>query len=575
MAEEYSRSIYGSYGSGGCALGTVLIPGQVYDGNGPVMSTSADPKKELDRFKTAHNDAITSLQHVVDAAKKMTGRDVIDIIQTQQEILLDPELNQSIIQLIDESSLLAEQAIDQVFRRYIRSIEETGIAYMVERTADLRDIRDRLLRHLNVAQFPTQRHGNILINHEITPTELLEYAPFISGAAMVKGGPTSHVVIIAKSIGIPFVVGVKELMQHATKGLSVAIDADRAQILLDPDSETCSRIQSRIKNGQESTLPQIEDTMPAQTRCGTPIRVLANVEFGSDIENIATYQPQGVGLVRTESMLMTMVTDHSVARQQEFYLSVVEASLPHEVTIRLLDIGGDKLNERELFETNPHLGWRGARLLLDRPSLLDTQLEAILRVSATHPGMIRVMLPMLTILDEWYRFKDHLHVVQKRLSANHIPYDPSIKLGMMIEVPSAAIMAHQLAKEADFFSIGTNDLTQYVMAVDRGNPMVSSLYDTLHPAVLETIRIACDAAQQHNIPISICGESASDPVSAACFIGLGVRELSMNPRAIPSIRKMIRNSTIDECKQLATKFLSAHTLEERKAIRGMKVEGGG
>jgi phosphoenolpyruvate-protein kinase (PTS system EI component) len=173
---------------------------------------------------------------------------------------------------------------------------------------------------------------------------------------------------------------------------------------------------------------------------------------------------------------------------------------------------------------------------------------------------------MVTTVDEWYRFKEHVHKVQRRLSANQIIFDPSIKYGMMIEVPSAAIMAHHLGKVADFFSIGTNDLTQYVMAVDRGNPKVSSLYDTLHPAVLEAIRITSEAAQQHNIPVSLCGESASDPVSAACFIGLGVHELSMNPRAIPSIRKMIRTSTLEECKQFASNLLDAHTLVERKAV---------
>jgi phosphoenolpyruvate-protein phosphotransferase (PTS system enzyme I) len=575
MPQEQANIILGSYGSGGCAIGTIFIPGQSYNGSEPSPSTSANPQTESERFKIARQDAANSLQMVVDAARKMTGRDVVDIIQTQQEILNDPELHHAILQHIEESHILAEQAIDLVFKHYIRSIEETGSAYMMERTADLRDIRDRLFRHLNVDQIPAMTHGNILFNYEITPTELLEYAPFISAAAMVKGGPTSHVVIIAKSIGLPIIVGARELMKYATSGLSVAIDADHARIHIEPDDNTCAIIRSRIQKDHDQMLPDPEDLMPTNTRCGVPIKVSANIEFGSDLEFIEQYRPEGIGLVRTESMLMSMTTDHSVARQQEFYLSVVEASLPHEVTFRLLDIGGDKLNEREVYETNPHLGWRGARLLLDRPTLLDAQLEALLRVSATYPGMIRIMLPMLTVIEEWYRFKKHLERVHHRLRKLGIPFDPNIKLGMMIEVPSAALMAHHLAQEADFFSIGTNDLTQYVMAVDRGNPMVSALYDTLHPAVLETIRMASEAARQHNIPISICGESASDPVSAACFIGLGVRELSMNPRAIPSIRKMIRSSGIEELSVFANQLLLAHTAEERKAVleERLKAEG--
>ena len=244
----------------------------------------------------------------------------------------------------------------------------------------------------------------------------------------------------------------------------------------------------------------------------------------------------------------------------------MRAAKGNPVTIRLLDIGGDKLLDRDTGETNPYLGWRGARLLLQHPEWIKTQLEAILEVSATYPGVLRIMMPMVTEMDEWLYFKHLYEQVQMERRHKGLGMDEHIPLGMMVEVPSVALRAGSFAKVCDFFSIGTNDLTQYILAVDRGNPLVSSMYDGLHPAVLDAIGLTVRAAEQHDIPVSVCGEAAAEPVSAACLIGLGVQELSMSPRSIPLIRGMIRRHTIEQFKAITASFLGADQRSEREAL---------
>jgi len=245
---------------------------------------------------------------------------------------------------------------------------------------------------------------------------------------------------------------------------------------------------------------------------------------------------------------------------------MVQAAKGNPVTIRLLDIGGDKLLDRDTGETNPYLGWRGARLLLQHPEWIKTQLEAILDVSAIHPGVVRIMMPMVTEMDEWLQFKLLYEQVQQDRRRRGLSLDEQIPLGMMVEVPSVALRAAPFAKVCDFFSIGTNDLTQYILAVDRGNPLVSSMYDGLHPAVLDAIRLTVSAAKEHHIPVSVCGEAAAEPVSAACLIGLGVQELSMSPKSIPLIRSIIRRHSMEQFRELTASFLGADQRSEREEL---------
>src|SRR5690606_31257139 len=360
-------------------------------------------------------------------------------------------------------------------------MEETGSEHMMERTADLRDIRDRLYRHLHFQTARTTKNGNILVAHEITPTELLEYSTHIKGAVMTRGGSTSHVAIIAASMGIPVVLGVRDLLKRVHNGEQLIVDADAGEIVINP-TET-QRRSARKKNRALETrsLNEKNSVDPAVTRCGQRIVVRANVELEPELAYLNVFKPEGIGLVRTESLVFWLGKDEARKRQVDYYSAILQAANGHSVTIRLLDVGGDKITDRDSGEANPYLGWRGARLLLNQPGLLETQLDAILRVSGLYPGQIRIMLPMVTELDEWYQFKTRFTAFCTRMKDIGIEIDEAIPLGLMIEVPSAALMAADFARECDFMSIGTNDLTQYVLAVDRGNPMVADMYDSLHP----------------------------------------------------------------------------------------------
>jgi phosphotransferase system enzyme I (PtsI) len=556
----------GKAGTCGIVSGIALVLGEHL----PYMASNQircdDPQVELVRFSQSKDKAMKELSALLTTAHRLGGTDVRNIIHTQLEILNDPELSSELHRSIIDEFKTAEYAIEHVFRQYISRIEETGSAYMMERAADLRDLRDRIFRHLHFVTTPADLGGNILIANEISPTKLLEYAPYIKGAATSKGGATSHVTIIATSMNLPFVAGVKDLTKYVHSGDPILVDADNRLLYLKPSTKRIAKIRKNASHVEIAGKLNEAATQPASTSCGKPIYIRANVEFESELDHLETFKPQGIGLVRTESMLMAIGISISLMSQLDYYRAMAAVSAPDDVTFRLLDIGGDKLTERDSGESNPHLGWRGARLLLDRPQILESQLDALLRVSAEFPGRVRLMLPMVSVLDEWLAFRRILEVRMEHFDRQNIPFDRDIRIGMMIEVPSAAIAAHTLAKHADFLSIGTNDLTQYVLAVDRGNPLVSNLYESVHPSVLQAIRWVVDAGSAAGIPVSVCGEMASQPIAAACLIGMGVTELSMSMRAIPAIRRMIRHFQISDFETFLSNMLSASTRDERDRI---------
>jgi len=556
----------GKAGTCGIVSGIALVLGEDLPYLASDQIRCNDPQAELVRFSQSKDKATKELSALLNTAQRLGGTDVRNIIHTQLEILNDPELSSELHRSISDEFKTAEHAIEHVFRHYISRIEETGSAYMMERTADLRDLRDRIYRHLHFVSSPADFGGNILIANEISPTELLEYAPYIKGAATSKGGATSHVTIIASSMNIPFVAGVKDLTKHVLTGDPILVDADNRILYLKPSFKLIAKIRKNASHLEIASKLTEVDTQPASTRCGKSIYVRANVEFESELDHLETFKPQGIGLVRTESMLMAIGASTSLISQLDYYRAMATVSGPDGVTFRLLDIGGDKLTERDSGESNPHLGWRGARLLLDRPQILESQLDGLLQISAEFPGRVRLMLPMVSVLDEWLAFRAILEARMEHFDRQNIPFDRAIRIGMMIEVPSAAIAAHTLAQHADFLSIGTNDLTQYILAVDRGNPLVSDLYESVHPSVLQAIRWVVDAGSAAGIPVSVCGEMASQPIAAACLIGMGVTELSMSMRAIPAIRRMVRQFQMSDFEGFLSEMLSANTRDQRDRI---------
>jgi phosphotransferase system enzyme I (PtsI) len=555
----------GQASTGGVTIGYAIVQGEDRPKSDERYVAATSINFELEQLTKHRNAASSELQALILAARQMGGREIADIVTTQLEILHDPELNKELSRLIIEEKFTAEWAIEKVFRAYIARMEETGSEHMMERTADLRDIRDRLYRHLHFQTTRSAKIGNVLVAHEITPTELLEYSAHIKGAVMTRGGTTSHVAIIAASMGIPLVLGVRDLLKRVHNGDQLIVDADAGEVVINPTESQRRMARKKIKSLESRSLSHKSSVEPAVTRCGQRIVVRANVELEPELASLNDFRPEGIGLVRTESLVFWLGKDEAQKRQVDYYSAIVRAADGHGVTIRLLDVGGDKLTDRDSGEANPYLGWRGARLLLNQPGLLETQLDAILRVSGMYPGQIRIMLPMVTEIDEWYQFRSRYQAQCLRMQSSGIEIDESIPLGLMIEVPSAALMAAEFARESDFMSIGTNDLTQYVLAVDRGNPMVADMYDSLHPAVLECIRMTVQAGISHSKPVSVCGESAGRYISAACLIGLGVYELSMQMRNIPSIRGLITRHTLEEFRQLASDFMEATTREKRTA----------
>ncbi len=288
----------------------------------------------------------------------------------------------------------------------------------------------------------------------------------------------------------------------------------------------------------------------------------ANIEFAEELTLAQKYHAQGVGLLRTESIYLSREDFENIDSQVAFYSSILKVTKPHTATIRLFDVGGDKFFEKDDREQNPFLGWRGIRMLLDQPSLLKNQLRAILQTAAKYPGRVQLLVPMVSTIEEVKKVRTLIAEVQDELKNEGIGIDPDVPLGLMVEVPSVALQADAFAKYADFLSIGTNDLTQYALAVDRGNERISVLYDQRHPAIWKLIKNTADGAQSKNIPISICGELASDPIAACCLMGMGIDILSMNAVVLPSVKQMLRSRTYVDMQQLANKVLQCETLEE-------------
>lgn len=495
------------------------------------------------------------------AATMPSGSDELaEIVHAQLQMVDDPDMKAELSRLIVEEGQPARNAVRQVFGVFIQRLENHGNAFMKERAADIKDVRDRILRNLSRSQTmnPVFR-GGVLVGAEIAPTDLLEHAENIVAVVMSGGGITSHVAIIAAALGIPLVAGVQGIHKMVRNGDVLAVDADRCETILRPEAVLLEAIQA----ANTYTGVDADAILPAHTACGQPIRVMANVDLEQELERYDRYGAEGIGLVRTESLLMRTDSTDMRVRQRQFYEAVARKAGDNGVIIRLWDIGGDKMGGGE---ANPYLGWRGARRLLSSADMLDDQLEALLETAGRFPGHVKLMLPMVTNLDEWQQFCDRVDVIQEKLDKSGFPTDRDISLGLMVEVPSVALRADVFARKADFMSIGTNDLTQYILAVDRGNTRVSGLYDALHPAVLQAISMTAEAAAKAGIPLSVCGEMAGNPLSAAVLLGLGIRELSMNMASIGDVRKMIRSRNIDQFKAVAEDFLAAETAEQRKAL---------
>jgi len=535
----------------------------------PVYAVT-DLEAEQARLDAAMLKTRQDLEAIYERVVSDLGKRHADIFHAHLLILDDIGLREELTAHLEEQQKNVEHTLDTLARRYVQAMESVDDPRFRERTADLLDVVDRVLRHLLDAERPNLRRlerESIIVAHDLTPSDTASMDTNKAiGLIIEAGSVTSHSAILARALEIPAVIGVADAPAEISAGATVIVDGSSGRIILDPAPETCARYrkaQQRLVKRRAKLLRSTKQK-PARTLDDVEVALRANIELPLEIEHSKNVNAQGIGLYRTEYLFIDRNSLPDEEEQYEAYAYVARAMAPHPVVLRTMDIGGDKFvaHLQILKEDNPQLGWRAVRFCLERPDIFKTQLRAMLRASAH--GTIEIMFPMISGVEELRKVKAVVAEVSQDLDASKIPYDRNIKIGSMIEVPSAVMLADILAQESDFFSIGTNDLIQYLLAVDRVNEKIAHLYEPAHPAVVRMIHQAAQAARVHNIPCSICGEMAGDALYTELLLGLGITSLSMAPVAIPMIRAEISHIHLGEARTLARGVLKMRTAQEIK-----------
>jgi phosphocarrier protein FPr len=529
-----------------------------------------DPQTEWQRLQAAIQAACQDIQELRSRTALHVGSPQAAIFDAHQLLLEDPVLNEAARQHVMEQHMAAEPAWQGAVDELVIAYCSLNDAYLQARAADVIDVGHRVLRHLagTIAPVLTLTQPTILVADDLTPSDTAQLDPVhVLGLCTAKGSTASHTAILARALGIPAVVGLGAQILHWRDGTPLALDGETGQVWLDPPSDLVSTLHSRREAG--TTIQQQAQAIahyPAVTRDGRHIPVLANIGHMSDARMALELGADGVGLLRTEFLYLDRTSPPSEAEQFAIYQAIAQTLGTRSLIIRTFDMGGDKplpyLNHPP--ESNPFLGDRGIRLCLTHSGLFKTQLRAILRASPDHA--IKLMFPMIATLSELRAAKAMLNEVQTELHQAGIAFDPAMPIGMMVEVPSAVAIADQLAANVDFFSLGTNDLSQYVMAADRTNPQVAHLANALHPAVLRLMQQTIQAGHQAGIWVGLCGELASDPAVAPLLLGLGLDEISLSPHAIPRLKQTIAQLTVAEAEVITAAALSQDSVEDVKAI---------
>lgn len=492
------------------------------------------------------------------------------ILSAQLQIIADPELSAQIELYIEDERYGAQQAIDKAFRNYIQLLSDSGNDRLRDRMIDLTDIRDRLVEAAGASHLPMETsEGDVLVAREVSPREVIQLSHRnVRGIIMEKGGHTSHAAIIARSMAIPAVVGAKGATRHLGEETTVCVNGESGLVIFNPSNETRKHVQSVNAGKSDSLEEKIEICrQPSETTDGHPFTIRANIEFPEELQHAVQFRAEGIGLLRTESIYLDREEFGSQQKQASQYEEVVARIKHHPVTIRLFDVGGDKLQGAEVSENNPFLGWRGIRMLLDERDILKDQLKAILTVADKYPGRVKVLIPMVSTIDEIRQVKHEIVRCREELADAGRPVSgDNMAVGIMVEIPSTAIQAAHFAEEVDFFSIGTNDLTQYLLAVDRGNALISRHYDQQHPALWKVINHIAQAARDHDIEVELCGELGSYPVAAACLLGMGVSQLSMSPVNIPQVKKILIQNSFDDMEHLAEQVLLSEEVDDIRSL---------
>ncbi|MCR4418321.1 MAG: phosphoenolpyruvate--protein phosphotransferase [Ignavibacteria bacterium] len=527
-------------------------------------SVSLDIDQELSAFEFAIERSKKELKKIVDLSKEKLNEVISGIFEAHLLILEDEHLLSSIRDKIKNQRHSAEYAVEVEFNQYINLMKQSNELSMHERANDIEDIKSRIIRNIQRKRWESKlKKSVIIVAKNLTPADTILFTRNdVLAYISEMGGLTSHTAILARALNIPAVVGIHNISKELQNDETVIIDGFDGLIISNPDEETLKVYEQKIQKYSERKKKYEElRNIQCKTKDNHRITLLANIDFLDEIPFAISSGAEGVGLYRSENLFFQKGSFPTEAEQVEAYIDLAEKFYPYFVTIRTFDLGGDKIFlDEEYQENNPFLGWRGIRLLLDMPEVLKTQFRAIL-ISSTYRN-IRVMLPMVSSTDEIIKAKEIFEEAKKELREARIKFDEKIKFGIMVEIPSIVYCLKEASKYIDFISVGTNDLTQYLLAVDRGNERVFSSYQEFHPALIRVLRQIIKELNRTKVEIGICGEIASNFKAVPLLIGLGYNNLSVSEYLLPEIKKLILNIKLSDCKKLAVKCLQAANQNE-------------
>lgn len=554
--------------SPGIAIGKVFVLHSGESFNLPKRTVGAENlSNEIARFEEALTRTRTEILGIRRKLSDQIGRESSDIFTAHLLILEDRTLIEDVIEVIKNEKVGAEYAFAAVIQRYFQAFSQINDEYLKERISDIRDVGKRLLGNLcgEEKKRLEEFQGKVIIaSHDLSPSDTasLDRSKVLAFVTEI-GGPTSHTAILGRSLEIPAIVGVDSIINEIQDDDTLIVDGTHGVIVINPDQATIDKFYSQGHRMTQLTgeLDKLRE-LPAETLDGKRVTLAANIEFHHETPSVTSHGGEGVGLYRTEYFYMNRASLPTEQEQYDAYRKVAEAMKPHSVIIRTLDLGGDKFaSTLEIpHEMNPYLGWRAIRFCLTRKDIFKTQLRAILRASAH--GNLKIMYPMVSTVYEILAAREVLNEAKAELAKENIPFDTQIEVGAMIEIPSAALASDVLAKEVDFFSLGTNDLIQYVLAIDRMNEKIAYLYEPTHPAILRLIDMTIRNGHDQKIWVGSCGEMSADPVIAILLLGLGIDEISASPVVLPKIKKTIRSIRYTDAQEIAQKALKLQTGKE-------------
>lgn len=548
-----SKQFKGLAASPGIAAGKAWI----FVPQNPAINCEAttDAQAEIAAFRAAQDKVQAHLENLYAKVLASQGEEEAEIFSSHLELLRDEEFEQDVLALMQDEQYSATRAVKEYLDQAAATMRSLDDDYLKERAAEFEDLQHNLLLALNNMPFASLGNApadTIIFAKDLSPSETAQLNPDnVRGFVLAGGGLTSHVAILARNIGLPAVMGISDILSQVTDGQSILLDGSSGEIIIEPDAATQAQFADKAAKEAELQAQYASLlTQSATTTDGFTIKLFSNIGSPNDLHLVEYNGSEGIGLFRSEFLFMSASSAPNEEAQYQAYKKAAEHLGEKPLILRLADIGGDKPLSYLNFphEENPFLGWRGVRIYDEMRHVFDPQIRAALRAAAH--GNLQIMVPMVSNVEELIFVREEVAKQAAILQAEGKACNPNLKIGIMIETPAAVLIAPQLAKYADFFSIGTNDLTQYVIAADRGNSKISALYDGLHPAVLRAMKMAADAAHSAGIEIGVCGEMGGQTEATPFFIGMGMHELSISGRGVAAVKHRIRQISAADCRRL-------------------------